>query len=75
MSMASRWTCVFCGRSMDDDIASASFRFLARRGGEFEMVGHWDDDGLEGHQFFCHSDCFTERMDPTVRSAVFDPNF
>lgn len=51
----------------------SSFLFMARRGGEFEVAGHWPDDGgLEGHQFFCHADCFTARIDPTVRTTVFD---
>jgi hypothetical protein len=74
--MSQGWTCVFCAQSIAEDADAASFLFLARRSGEFLVVDHWaDDDSLEGHQFFCHSDCFTERMDPTLRRAVFDPNF
>jgi hypothetical protein len=53
---------------------AASFLFMARRGGEFEVAGHWpDDDSLAGRQFFCHPDCFTGRMDVTLRTIVFDP--
>ena len=73
--MPSRWTCVFCGQPITDESVAASFVFMARRGGEFEIAGHWpDDDSLEGRQFFCHPDCFTARMDATLRTIVFDPD-
>lgn len=73
--MPSRWTCVFCGQPIIEESAAASFLFMARRGDEFEVAGHWaDDDSLEGSQFFCHPNCFTARMDATVRTMVFDPD-
>ena len=73
--MSSRWTCVFCGQPIVDDSAAASFLFMARRSDAFEVAGHWpEDDSLEGRQFFCHPNCFTGRMDPLVRTMVFDPD-
>lgn len=73
-----RWTCVFCGTAVSaDDSSASSFLFLARVQDDFRVVEHWADDGegLQGHQFFCHAACFSERMDPVVRQAVFDPDF
>ena len=64
-------TCIWCGKRIDDDDDGASFRFLAKRNGQFVNTADWLDRSphLEGHQFFCHAQCFRASV-PEERQSV-----
>jgi len=65
MSMAEKYQCCFCGRTIDrasPDVGGLRYYTCADRGEEFQS----------DQQLFCHTTCLTDRLHPSVHMYVLD---